>query len=177
MQWAWEFYSRNNAKYSLDVVRRWVKHPTVSLSSFHVSYLLDCEKWSEHNDLPSILFPTSNFIYTTIKKKGIFIKKRRHVTSLSDQHSIQSFLHLSKFLGTPQNRNTLQTILFHTNYDGKVARLKWIKFDVRLPLRKKCADDWSYQLPERNKAINCCDVRLLRQTCVNAWVQKPTTNS
>ena len=39
-----------------------------------------------------------NYLYTTIKKK-----KRRHVTSLSDQHLILSILHFSKFLQISQN--------------------------------------------------------------------------
>ena len=46
-------------------------------------------------------------IYTTIKKtRNFFLKKRWHVTSLSDQHSILSIQHFPKYLKT---WNTLLT--------------------------------------------------------------------
>ena len=88
-----------------------------------------------------------------------FIKKNDK--SCLSAHSILSILHFSKFLRTLQNRNTFITIKrdstnfclsiahflsfkgshFHTNFDGKIARLRWIEFDVRVPLCKECVED------------------------------------
>ena len=91
-------------------------------------------------------------IYTTIKKTRIFFKKKltRHVSQRSVFNP-----ELSAFLKIPQNRNTSLTTRkdwtnfclfiahylssegghFDTNFDRKIARLRWIKFDDRVHLR------------------------------------------
>ena len=90
--------------------------------------------------------------YTTIKKTRIFLKKKltRHVSQRSVFNP-----ELSAFLKIPQNRNTSLTTRkdwtnfclfiahylssegghFDTNFDRKIARLRWIKFDDRVHLR------------------------------------------